>query len=202
MHLGSVRIFVPVRVGTVTALHTTCPDFFNRNVKRTIFHKDENPFLSDIFKKVAGYKEMKEVLEETGPCVILATSGMMVGGPSVEYFKNLADNPNNALVFTCYQPEGSLGRRLQGGEKTMTFPSGEKQDTIHVRLSIHTISGFSGHSSRKQLMQFIYNLDPRPRRLMVNHGEASKCLDLASSIHKMYRIETSAPKNLEAVRLK
>lgn len=200
--LDKIPIYVQGMVWDVTAIHTTYPDFFNNKVKRNIFHKDHNPFLSDIFKQVAGQKEMQEVIEEKGPCVIIATSGMMMGGPSVEYFKALADNPKNALVLTCYQGEGSLGRRIQQGEKIITFPKGEKAEEIRVNMPVHMISGFSGHSSRKQLMQFVYNLDPKPKRIIVNHGESSKCLDLASSLHKIHRIETNAPKNLEAVRIR
>lgn len=200
--LDKIPIYIQGMVWDATAIHTTYPDFFNSKVKRTIFHKDHNPFLSDIFKQVAGYNEMMQVIEEKGPCIILATSGMMAGGPSVEYFKHLADNANNSLVLTCYQGEGSLGRRIQSGEKIITFPKGEKTEDIPVKMSVHTISGFSGHSSRKQLMQFVYNLEPKPKRIIVNHGESSKCLDLASSLHKLHKIETSAPKNLESVRIK
>jgi KH/beta-lactamase-domain protein len=200
--LDKIPIYVQGMVWDVTAIHTTYPDFFNNKVRRTIFHKDHNPFLSDSFKQVAGYNEMLQVIGESGPCIIIATSGMMVGGPSVEYFKQLADNPNNSLILTCYQGEGSLGRRIQNGDKVISFPKGEKSEDIPVRLAVHTISGFSGHSSRKQLMQFVYNLDPRPKRIIVNHGENSKCLDLASSLHKIHKVETSAPKNLDAIRIK
>jgi predicted metal-dependent RNase len=51
-------------------------------------------------------------------------------------------------------------------------------------------------------MSFIQHLSPRPKRILVNHGETSRCLDLASSIHKQFRIETEAPRNLETVRIK
>lgn len=143
-----------------------------------------------------------QVIEETGPCIILATSGMLVGGPSVEYFRHLADNPKNSLVFVCYQGEGSLGRRIQKGEKEIIFKEGQKQETTPVKIEIHTIDGLTGHSGRRQLMSFVYNCDPNPKRVIVNHGEVSRCLDLASSIHKMNKIETLAPKNLDAIRIK
>jgi predicted metal-dependent RNase len=51
-------------------------------------------------------------------------------------------------------------------------------------------------------MNFVYKCEPRPKKVIVNHGENSRCLDLASSLHKQYRIETSAPRDLEAVRIK
>jgi hypothetical protein len=200
--IPEVPVFIQGMVWDVTAIHTTYPDFFNNMVRRNIFHKDHNPFLSPIFKQVGSYNEMKDIVEEKEPCIIMATSGMMVGGPSVEYFKELAPNPKNSLVFTCYQGEGSLGRRIQGGEKTINFAKGEKQEVIEVKMGIHTISGFSGHSSRKQLMSFVQHLDPKPKRIIVNHGENSKCLDLASSLHRNFKIETNAPKTLEVLRLK
>jgi len=67
---------------------------------------------------------------------------------------------------------------------------------------VHNIEGFSGHSGRNQLMNFVKNCEPRPKKVIINHGENSRCLDLASSIHKIYRIETVAPRNLETVRIK
>ena len=145
---------------------------------------------------------MAEVINEAGPCIIMATSGMMVGGPIVEYFKRLADNPNNSLVFTSYQGEGSLGRRILNGEKEIAFQEGTKQAILPVKCSIYNLRGFSGHSSRDQLIKYVYNMDPKPKKIIVNHGEASKCLDLASSLHKLHRVETVAPKVLDAIRLR
>ena len=59
-----------------------------------------------------------------------------------------------------------------------------------------------GHADRRELMDFIGKCQPRPKRVIVQHGDAGRTLDLASSLHKQYRIETSAPKNLETVRIK
>jgi uncharacterized protein len=199
--IPEVPIYVQGMVWDVTAIHTAYPDFFNSKTRQQIFHKNENPFLSEIFKQVGSQKEMKGVMEG-GPCIILATSGMMTGGSSVEYFKNLADNPKNALVLTSYQGEGSLGRRLQQGEKEIMFPEGRKQIPVFVKMDIHSMHGFTGHSDRNQLMNFMHRLNPRPKKVLVVHGERSKCLDLASSIHKQFRIETSVPKNMETVRIK
>lgn len=199
--IPKIPIYIQGMVWDVTAIHTAYPDFFNNRVRQSIFHKNENPFLSDVFKEVGSQKEMKQVLEETGPCVIFATSGMLTGGASVEYFKEMADNPKNSLVLTSYQGEGSLGRRLQQGEREILFNEGNKQSPVQVKLDIYSIHGFSGHSDRTQLMSYVSRLMPRPKKVIVIHGEASKVLDLASSIHKSYKIETVAPKNLETIRL-
>ena len=199
--LPQIPVFVQGMVWDVTAIHTAYPDFFNNKVKQAIFHKNENPFLSKIFKHVGSQKEMKQVLEENGPCIIMATSGMMTGGASVEYFKNLSESDKHSLVLTSYQGEGSLGRRLQQGEKEIMFMEGSKQMPVKVKMDIYSIHGFTGHSDRNQLMNFVGRASPRPKKMIVVHGEISKVLDFASSVHKAYRMETTAPKNLETIRL-
>ncbi|MEW6063077.1 MAG: LAGLIDADG family homing endonuclease [Nanoarchaeota archaeon] len=198
--LNKMPIFIQGMVWDVTAIHTAYPEFFNSKVKKDIFHKDQNPFLADVFKRIVGKKEMMQVINEEGPCVIVATSGMLTGGASLEYFKHLAENPKNILVLTCYQGQGSLGRRLEDGEREIM--DNETKTMIKVRMGVYIIKGFSGHSNYQQLINFVGRLDPRPKKVLCNHGESSKCIELASAIHKIFRIETSAPKNLEVIRLK
>ncbi len=200
--LKEVPVFVDGMVWDITAIHTAYPEYLNNVVRKLIFHKDQNPFLAKIFKEVGSQKERMQVIEETGSCIILATSGMLVGGPSVEYLRHLADNPKNSLIFVCYQGEGSLGRRLQRGEREITFGTAAKPEICPVKMEVHTIEGFTGHSGRKELMNFLIKCEPRPKKVIVNHGENSRCLDLASSIHKQNRIETICPRNLEAIRIK
>ena len=164
--------------------------------------QDKNPFVSDIFKRVSSPQERKNVIEG-GPCIVIATSGMLVGGASVEYFKYFADNPNNLMILSCYQGPGSMGRRLQDGEKSVTMESdrGGMQE-IKVNMRVELMNGLSPHSGRNELIAFFNNMYPKPKRILVNHGEVSKSLDLASSLYKLNRIETSVPRNLEIVRLR
>ncbi len=200
--IPNIPVFVQGMVWDITAIHTAYPDFLNNQVKKAIFHHDSNPFLSPIFKQVGSVKERQQIIEETGSCIILATSGMLQGGASVEYFRELAGNPRNSIVFVSYQGEGSLGRRVQSGEKEFVMESNGKKENVEVKMEVHSIEGLSGHSSRNELMRFVYNLDPKPKKIIVVHGESSRCLDLASSLHKLNKIETAAPKNLEVIRIR
>ena len=196
-----VDVFIDGLIWDITAIHTAYPEFLNSSIRKQIFHRDNNPFLSDIFKRIGSGKERQQVIEETGSCIILATSGMLVGGPSVEYLRALADNSNNSLVFSSYQGAGSLGRRIQNGEREISFKDGHKQEICQIKMDVHKLE-ISDHSDRKELMNYVARCSPRPRKIILNHGESSRCLDLASSLHKNYRVETTAPRNLEAVRLK
>ena len=200
--MDKIPVFIDGLVWDVTAIHTAYPEFLNNSIKKLIFHKDQNPFLSDIFKRVGSQEERMKIIEETGPCVVLATSGMLQGGPSVEYLRHLADNKKNSMIFVNYQGEGSLGRRIQRGEREYMVNNGSKSEVVQIKLEVHTVEGFSGHSSRTQLLNFVAKCEPRPKKIIVNHGESSRCLDLASSLHKNFRLETIAPRNLECIRIK
>ena len=199
--LEKIPVYVDGMVWDITAIHTAYPEFLNHQIRKLIFHKDQNPFLSDIFKHVGSQKERKQLVEETGPCVILATSGMLVGGPSVEYLKLLADNPKNMLILSCFAPEGSLANRILKGEREIIFNNGTKTEVTPIKLDVFKLE-ITDHSDRRQLMNFIFKCSPRPKKIIINHGENSRILDLASSIHKYGRIETAAPRNLESIRLR
>jgi KH/beta-lactamase-domain protein len=185
----------------ITAIHTAYPEYLNRNIRQEIFHKENNPFLSDIFKRVGSQKERKQIMLEEGSCLILATSGMLAGGPSVEYLKALAEGSKHSLIFSCYQPPGSMGYRIRSGETEFMMRDEGKNQLLKINLEVHKVE-ITNHSDRKQLMNFVKRCNPQPRKVIVLHGESSRCLDLASSIHKQYRIESIAPKNLEVVRIR
>jgi hypothetical protein len=199
--LDKIPVYIDGMVWDITAIHTAYPEYLNPVIRKLIFHKDQNPFLSEIFRRVGSHKERMQIIEEHGPCVILATSGMLVGGPSVEYLRQLGDNPKNSLVFSCYQGEGSLGRRIRRGEREIMFKDGQKTEIVQIKMEVHRIE-VTAHSDRNQLMNFIGKCSPKPKKVIINHGENARCLDLASSIHKAYRVETNAPRNLEAIRIK
>ncbi len=198
--LPEVPIYIDGMIWHINAIHTAYPDYLAKNVRSLIF-QDKNPFVSDTFKQVGSPQERKKVIEG-GPCIVLATSGMLVGGASVEYLREFADNSKNGICFVCYQGAGSLGRQIQEGLKEVTMTNDGKDERAEIKLEINTIEGFSGHSYRNQLLAFISNLNPRPKKIIINHGEQSRSLDLASSLYKSQKIETNVPKNLETIRLR
>ena len=199
--LPKIPIYVQGMVWDITAIHTAYPDFLNRNVRKAIFHKDENPFLAEQLKRVSSKKEQQAVIDGE-PCIVLATAGFLNAGASVEYFRQLAENAKNSLLFVCYQFEGSLGRKVQSGEKHVQVPTKDRPENVEVKMEVATMTALTGHPGRTELMNFARNLSPRPKKIIINHGEVSRCLDLASSIYKANRIETVTPNNLDTIRLR
>ncbi|MEM3927499.1 MAG: MBL fold metallo-hydrolase RNA specificity domain-containing protein, partial [Archaeoglobaceae archaeon] len=71
---------------------------------------------------------------------------------------------------------------------------------VNVRMRVETVDGFSGHSDRKQLINYVKFLNPKPSKIVTVHGDENKCIELASTIYKTYKIETRAPMNMETIR--
>lgn len=199
--LPKIPVYVDGMLWDVTAIYTAYPEFLNGTMRKLIFHKDQNPFLSDIARRVGSQKERLKIVEEEGPCIICATSGMLAGGPSVEYFKRMCENKKNTLVFCSYQGERTLGRRVQNGEKEIAFMEDGKPRVFKVEMDVERME-ITNHSDRRELMNFLARVQPKPKKVIIVHGENTRCLDLASSYHKNFRVETNAPRVLEAIRVK
>ena len=188
--------------GGATGIHTAYPEYLNSQLRTQIFQTGENPFLAPVFKRVETQDMRLNIIDDVEPCVVLATSGMMSGWPVLEYFEGGAANPLHALLFVGFQSEGSLGRRIQREAREITLNDRGNPLTLPIKMDVETIDGFSGHSDRLQLLNYVGTMEPRPERVIVNHGEEYKCSDLASSLYKKFGMETRAPMNLETIRLK
>jgi KH/beta-lactamase-domain protein len=199
--IDNVPVYLDGMIWEATAIHTTYPEYLNSDLRTMIFHKGMNPFLSDCFEQVDSQKKRQELLTNRVPGVVLATSGMLNGGPIMEYLRAYGPDERNSLVFVGYQAEGTMGRRLQKGWNEIPVHQNGKSDVITVNLQVQTADGFSGHSDRKQLMDYIKKMKPRPEHVLTEHGDEKSCLDLASSIYRKFRVETRAPSNLETIRL-
>ena len=201
-HIPKVPIYLDGMIFEATAIHTAYPEYLNSQLRTQIFQMGENPFLSDVFKRVDSPDMRERISHDPESCIVLATSGMMNGGPVMEYFKSWCDNPLNTLVFVGYQADGTMGRKIQKGWSDITINERGKPITLHMKMDIETVDGFSGHSDRRQLVNYVSTLEPRPERIIICHGEEYKCGELASTLYKKFGIETKAPQNLETIRLK
>ena len=200
--IDKVPVFLDGLISEATAIHTANPDFLSSDLREKILHQGKNPFLSDFFTTVSSHEERLDIIKG-GPSIILATSGMLIGGPSVQYLRGLAIDSDNSLVFVSYQVSGTLGSRIQRGFREFQYvdPKGRTQ-LVKLNINTFTLEGFSGHSSRSQISQFLRRIQPRPKLVITDHGEESKCISLSTMIHKKLRKATKAPKNRETLLLK
>ncbi len=197
--LVDVPIYLDGLIAEATAIHSCHPEYLSSYLQDQIFNEGHNPFLSEIFHTVDSQSERKSIL--TGkPVVIMATSGMLTGGNSVEYFKELAEDPRNSIVFVSYQAEGTLGRRIASGVKEIRSIEDGRMKMLQVKMEIHQVDGFSGHSDKNEIMNYFRELSPKPERIVLIHGQRNKSQSLAQALSKRFHITVDVPQNLETLR--
>ncbi|MCW3994026.1 MAG: beta-CASP ribonuclease aCPSF1 [Candidatus Bathyarchaeota archaeon] len=194
-------VFIEGMISEATAIHTAYPEYLGRDVRRSILYDGINPFKSDYFTIVEHPSVRQEIIDGE-PCIIMATSGMLEGGPVIEYFKSLAEDDRNTIIFVSYQIQGTRGRRVQKGLPDVTMIDSQgKMGVVKVRLQVESIEGFSGHSDRRQIINYITHLRPKPERVVVCHGERAKCLSIANFIRRRCGIQALVPAIMETFRL-
>ena len=199
--LLEVPVYIEGMISEATGIHTAYPDYLSHEIRDQILKQGVNPFESDYFTVVKQHDSRDEIVEG-GPCIIMATAGMMEGGPVLDYFKRLAPYDENGLIFVSYQVTGTMGHRVQSGMGSAQMYNQEgKLEVINIDMSTHTVHGFSGHSDRRQLVNYVRRLRPQPKRVFVVHGEESKCENLARTVSKMRGVRGHAPRLLDTFRL-
>ena len=194
-------VFIEGMISEATAIHTAYPEYLGREVRHSILHEEVNPFQSDYFT-IVEHPSVRQGIIDGEPCIVLATSGMLEGGPVIEYFKSWAADPKNTIIFVSYQIEGTLGRRVQKGvSEVATMDNDGKMAIAQVKLQVESIEGFSGHSDRRQLIAYLTHLKPKPERVFMCHGEKSKIFSLANFIDKKAGLNVIVPSVLETFRL-
>ena len=195
-------VFMEGMIQEATAIHEAHPEYLERSLKQKILETDDNPFDSEYFTNIEHADGRDEPLREDSPCIVIATSGMLEGGPVLEYFRNFAPNPKNKILFVSYQVNGTLGRRVMDGARQVTIMGRDgKVEVVSINCGTEKLEGFSGHSDYNQLMSYVQRLRPKLRRVLVNHGERRKSQNLSSAINRMYRVTTHYPQVQEAIKL-
>jgi len=195
-------VFMEGMIQEATAIHEAHPEYLERSLKQKILETDDNPFDSEYFTNIEHADGRDEPLREDTPCIVIATSGMLEGGPVLEYFRNFAPNPKNKILFVSYQVNGTLGRRVMDGARQVTIMGRDgKVEVVTINCGTEKLEGFSGHSDYNQLMSYVQRLRPKLRRVLVNHGERRKSQNLSSSINRMFRVTTHYPQVQEAIKL-
>ena len=165
-----------------------------------ILRKQQNPFTDPRLKGIGSGQERRAALHSAEPAIVLTTSGMMQGGPVIEYMKEWAGDPKNALIFVGYQAEGTPGKRIQKGWRYIPLEGQDKG--LEIKLQVHTVNGLSAHSDWRQMTSWIRHLRARPRKIVTCHGEGTAISNMTRLLHKELRVETVAPRLLETIRLK
>ncbi|MEO9294042.1 MAG: beta-CASP ribonuclease aCPSF1 [Nitrososphaera sp.] len=186
-----VKVMVEKVISDATAIYEAYPEFLSRELRPRVSESEASPF-GPQFAPVESEK-----IVQGEPAVVLAPSSMLAGGPSVSYFRQIANDPTSKLILVSYQAQDTPGRMMQDGSRQVSIDG----EPITVQCQVERIDGFSSHSDYNQLMAYVSRLRPKLRKVLVNHGERPKAQNLASSINKIFKIQTQHPLVQEAIKL-
>jgi metallo-beta-lactamase family protein len=141
--------------------------------------------------------ESKALNDLDGPCMIIAGAGMCNAGRIMHHLKHNLWNPETSVIIVGFQAEGTLGRKLVEGAKSV-FIHGEK---IVVRAGIHLLGGLSAHAGQDDLLHWFNSLAGSKPRLVLSHGEDKARQPLAEIIHQRYGIRAELPEYGEVIKL-
>lgn len=151
-----------------------------------------NPFH---FKHISNLKSVEE-FEDTGPCVIMASPGMLQSGLSQELFEMWCSDPRNGVVIPGYCVEGTLAKKILSEPAEVTLSNGQ---TVPLKMTVRSIS-FSAHSDRAQTEEFIASTNPT--YVVLVHGDPTNMTRLKQALQvKFPKIQVFTPKNCHTVEI-
>jgi len=183
-----------------TAIHTAHPEYLQDDLRDRIMVEGENPFLASQFNHIDGGEKERQSVRDSGPCIILSTSGMVTGGPVMSWLQHLSGDPDNTMVFVGYQAEGTMGRKIQSGRDEITIADRGDRKRIKLNFDIETVSGFSGHADRAGLEEYVSTMRPQPNKVLCVHGDDTSVHQFSAALNQKHDITAFAPQNLETHR--
>jgi len=191
--LPQVPIFVDGMIVTINRIYSLYWSWLRPELQRKVRLSKRSPFDHEL---VEGVRDREEVLEITEPYVVVTTSGMLQGGPVIEYLRGLAGDPRNLIYLTGYQVKGTRGRALLDGERRIALDDGEE---LQVRARVE-FAEFSAHSDQSGLIAFLSRV-PGVREVFIVHGEPEKSRQLGAKLESR-GLFSYVPRVGERVRLR
>ena len=154
-----------------TAVFMQCDPEYLDGETRELLRQGINPLWSANLYLTESVEESKKINDDPRPKVILSASGMCDAGRIRHHLKHNLWRWENIILFAGYQAEGTLGRSLLSGAKTVRL-FGEE---ISVNAEICALHGTSGHADRDGLLHWVHAFTRKPRVVFVNHGDEENC---------------------------
>lgn len=185
----SVPVYVDSPLATkITEIYKSSYSLFNEDIREGI-EKGDDPFDFPRLQYTASGEASRAIDHSRVPKIIIAGSGMSIGGRVVHHEEIYLPDPKSTILLVGYQTMGSLGRNLQNGAKSVTI--GDKK--IKVKAKIETILGYSSHKDSDHLVEFAYFGKDSLKEIFVAMGEPKASTFLAQRIRDEAEINAFVP---------
>src|SRR6202035_3357160 len=141
--------------------------------------------------------ESKQINNVKTPCIISSASGMVTGGRVLHHLVQRLPDPRNAVILAGFQAQGTRGRALQEGAKTLRLFGQE----VPVNAEVVELGQFSAHAGKSELLRWLTGLSAPPRQTYLTHGEPQASAALKTAIESAFRWRVALPQYLQTVDL-
>lgn len=164
-------------------------DIFLNNRKWHKLSEQDCVEMCNMFNMISDYKDTIEAIYDKRAKVVIAASGMITGGRVLSYLERYIGLPETTVIIVGYQAEGTRGRKLLEGANEIKI-YGKYYD---VKASIIEIEGLSAHGDQNDLLNWLSELESKPKKVFLVHGENQPMDELRIKINEKYGFDCSIP---------
>jgi metallo-beta-lactamase family protein len=179
-----------------TDIYKRYTHLFNDAVQKQMADGDDI-FAFPRFTIVRNREQSQKLDNIATPAIIIAGSGMSIGGRIRQHEQTFLEDSKNTLLFVGYQAYGTLGREIQDGKTSVDIDG----KTVHVRADIESIRGFSAHKDSQNLLAFVGSGPVIPEKVFVCMGEVQSAEYLAQKLEDQYKTEAIVPREGKGVEI-
>jgi len=192
---------VPVYVDSPMALSATDLYLKHKEDHDLLFARDEqnggDPLSVHEFHLTPTADESKQINNVKTPCIIISASGMCTGGRVLHHLAQRLGDARNAVILGGFQAEGTRGRALQEGAKTLNLFG----QAVPVLAEIVMMGQFSAHAGKSELLRWLTALQVPPKQVYLTHGEPAAAQSLQQAITDKFRWKASVARYLDTVEV-
>ena len=149
------------------------------------------------FHLTRSVEESKAINAVKTPCIIISASGMVTGGRVLHHLAQRLGDARNCVILGGFQAEGTRGRALQEGAKTISLFG----QPVPVRAEIVEMGQFSAHAGKSELLRWLTGLQAPPKQVYLTHGEPAAAQALQQAITEKFQWKASVARYLDCVEI-
>ena len=142
-------------------------------------------------------EESKAINNVKTPCIIISASGMVSGGRVLHHLVQRLPDAKNAVILAGFQAEGTRGRALQEGAKTLNLFG----QAVPVCAEIVEMGQFSAHAGKSELLRWLGGFPAAPKQTYLTHGEPTAAQALQAAIEQKFGWKAAVARYLDTVPL-
>ncbi len=165
-------------------------EYLSKDLEQRVSSGEKDPLFTDSLLPLG-------VKQNWSKSIALAPSSNLADGQSITLLSQISDDPSSKLIVISNPSPFTPSARIIEGEREVNI--GKK--IVQIKCAVDNIPGFTSHSDYNQLLAYVSRLKPKLRKIITNHGTGNKCHVLATSINKIFKIQTLHPSVHESIRL-